>query len=224
MIIYLKNYNSNNINNYSDILKNPVKNYNYEYNYHYDEIYFIVPHLAMSAGTLWVLSGNKIFMSYTSLLGPLDPQTNRNGTMYPALGFLDEYYKLCNLQRRLTEAEIILLNKLELADIRLYEQFRDLSVNLVKNWLIAYNLSTSNDKNNQALSIAKELSDNNKWHSHSRKIGINSLKNLGIDIEDYSFKESNQIINDYHDNLMNYFQFMNWNIHQNILIHNNRLF
>lgn len=196
--------------------------------YHYSEIYFVIPHFAMSAGTLWALSGNKILMSYSSSLGPLDPQIPRNGGIYPALGFLDEYNKLCNygLYRRLTEAELFLLNKLELADIRLYEQFRDLSVNLVTHWLVKYNLSSIKDteKNKIALYIAKTLSDNNIWHSHSRKISIDNLKDLQIDIEDYSKEEDlKQIITNYHESIMTYFQLNNLNIYENIIIHNNRV-
>lgn len=196
--------------------------------YNYEEIYFVIPHLAMSAGTLWALSGNKIFMSYSASLGPLDPQIPRNNGMYPALGFLDEYNKLCNygLYKRLTEAEILLLNKLELADIRLFEQFRDLSVNLVQKWLIKYNLSTISieEKNEEALKIAKALSDNNIWHSHSRKINISNLKDLKIDIEDYSKNDNlKQLIDNYHENIMNYFQLNNLNIYENIIIHNNRI-
>lgn len=196
--------------------------------YNYEEIYFVIPHLAMSAGTLWALSGNKIFMSYSASLGPLDPQIPRNNGMYPALGFLDEYNKLCNygLYRRLTEAEILLLNKLELADIRLFEQFRDLSVNLVQKWLIKYNLSTISieEKNEEALKIAKALSDNNIWHSHSRKINISNLKDLKIDIEDYSQNYNlKELINNYHESIMTYFQLSGLNIYENIIIHNNRI-
>jgi ClpP class serine protease len=42
--------------------------------FHYNEIYFIVPDYAMSAGTIFCMSGNKIFMDYSSSLGPIDPQ------------------------------------------------------------------------------------------------------------------------------------------------------
>lgn len=40
----------------------------------YQEVFFIVPHLAMSAGTIFCMSGDKIFMDYSSALGPIDPQ------------------------------------------------------------------------------------------------------------------------------------------------------
>ncbi len=41
---------------------------------HYKEVSFIVPSHAYSAGTVLVLSGDKIYMDYYSVLGPIDPQ------------------------------------------------------------------------------------------------------------------------------------------------------
>ena len=42
--------------------------------FHYSEVYFVVPDFAMSAGTILCTSGDKIFMDYSSSLGPIDPQ------------------------------------------------------------------------------------------------------------------------------------------------------
>ena len=42
--------------------------------FHYGQVYFIVPDFAMSAGTIFCMSGNKIYMDYSSSLGPIDPQ------------------------------------------------------------------------------------------------------------------------------------------------------
>ena len=41
--------------------------------FHYKELYFVVPDEAMSAGTIFCLAGDKIFMDYSSSLGPIDP-------------------------------------------------------------------------------------------------------------------------------------------------------
>lgn len=40
---------------------------------HYKIVNFIVPDLAMSAGTIFCMSGDKIYMDYASSLGPIDP-------------------------------------------------------------------------------------------------------------------------------------------------------
>jgi ClpP class serine protease len=54
--------------------------------FHYDEVYFVVPDFAMSAGTILCMSGNKIFMDYSSSLGPIDPQVFNGKEWVPALG------------------------------------------------------------------------------------------------------------------------------------------
>ena len=55
--------------------------------HHYKEVYFVVPDYAMSAGTIFCMSGDKIFMDYSSSLGPIDPQVFNGTTYVPALGF-----------------------------------------------------------------------------------------------------------------------------------------
>lgn len=42
--------------------------------HYYCEIYFVVPDQAMSAGTILCMAGDKIYMDYSSALGPIDPQ------------------------------------------------------------------------------------------------------------------------------------------------------
>ena len=59
--------------------------------HHYNEIDFLIPDRAMSAGTVFVMSGDRIFMSYFSCLGPIDPQVYKNGEFVPALSYLNQY-------------------------------------------------------------------------------------------------------------------------------------
>ena len=58
--------------------------------HHYQEVYFIVPDAAYSAGTIFCMSGDKIFMDYSSSLGPIDPQVFNGKNWVPALGYLDK--------------------------------------------------------------------------------------------------------------------------------------
>ncbi len=41
--------------------------------HHYEHIDFIIPGQAMSAGTVFALSADNIYMNYFSQLGPIDP-------------------------------------------------------------------------------------------------------------------------------------------------------
>ncbi len=49
---------------------------------HYEEVNFIVPDYAYSAGTIFCMSGDNIYMDYFSVLGPIDPQVqNKEGKL-----------------------------------------------------------------------------------------------------------------------------------------------
>ena len=51
----------------------------------YGEVVFVVPDIAMSAGTVFAMSGDAIMMDYFASLGPIDPQVVREGKLVQAL-------------------------------------------------------------------------------------------------------------------------------------------
>src|SRR5579883_2051823 len=117
--------------------------------HHYPKsVYFVVPDAAMSAGTIFAMAGDKIYMDYSSSLGPIDPQirvTNSNGEeqWVPALGYLDKVNELIEKSagvdgKKITPAEFAILRDQNLALLRSYEQARDLSIELLKKWLVEY--------------------------------------------------------------------------------------
>lgn len=173
--------------------------------FHYKTIYFIVPDFAMSAGTIFCMAGDKIYMDYSSSLGPIDPQVFNGKDYVPALGYLDQVEKLLEKARNktLTDAEFLILQNQDLAMLSRYEQARNLTVTLLKKWLVDYKFKnwkkhgtdpkkkgkvvTKGEKQQRAEEIAKLLGDNKLWHSHGRLIGIDTLREtLRLDIEDYS--------------------------------------
>lgn len=55
----------------------------------FDSVYFIIPNIAMSAGTILATSGNEIVMGPNSYIGPIDPQVQaKNGEFIPAQALL----------------------------------------------------------------------------------------------------------------------------------------
>ncbi len=195
--------------------------------HHYNSVHFIVPEMAMSAGTIWCMSGDKIYMDYTSSLGPIDPQVqSKDGSWVPALGYLDQYERLINksAQNTLTPAEFGLLNTFDLGVLSRYEQARDLSVTLLKDWLVKYKFKdwtvhrtdpektgqsvTDEEKKQRAEEIAESLGDNGLWHSHGRMISISTLKSkLRLEIDDYTDdKELRRLIINYYDLVSGYMQ------------------
>jgi hypothetical protein len=192
--------------------------------YHYKEVFFIVPDEAMSAGTIFCMAGDKIFMDYTSSLGPIDPQVFNGKDWVPALGYLDQVEKMIRKSANgdLTDAELVILQNQDLAMLSQFEQAKNLTITLLKKWLVEYKFKdwvihrtnaqkkgqpvTAEEKKQRAAEIATMLSDNKVWHSHGRKIGASTLsKVLRLDIEDYSTNDDlRDKIRAYNDFLTDY--------------------
>ena len=157
--------------------------------YHYDEVNFLIPDRAMSAGTVFVMAGDRIFMSYFSCLGPIDPQVYKNGEFVPALSYLNQYKRLCEKAEtgELNTVEFELVRQLDLGELDQFEQARLLSNDLLTDWLSTYKFKdwdahgstgkpvTPEEKRKRAEEIAEALSDNERWHSHGRMISRDTL-------------------------------------------------
>ena len=105
---------------------------------------------------------------------------------------------------------------------RLREQAKNLTITLMKKWLVDYKFSDWNVHSNssarsgeavsietrtrRAEEIATMLSDNKKWHSHGRMIGITTLRTeLRLMIEDYSDNPNlRSLIASYNDSITDY--------------------
>ncbi len=180
----------------------------------YSEVYFVVPDYAFSAGTILCMSGDKIYMNYYSSLGPIDPQVIANGKLVSYQGYIDQFEILKEKSKNgtitLIEAQMAL--NLNLADLNHCIQSRNLTVTLLKDWLVNYKFRnwithkktnepvTEQEKKDRAEEIANKLGDNSLWHSHGRHIGIDTLRNdLSLIIEDLGDSPKLQKkVNDYY--------------------------
>ncbi len=173
--------------------------------FHYPEVYFIVPDEAMSAGTIFCMAGDKIFMDYTSSLGPIDPQVHNGKDWVPALGYLDQVEKMIARAAagKLTDAELLIFQAQDLAMLSRFEQAKNLTITLLKKWLVEYKFKdwsvhqttpalvgqsvTIEQKQARAEEVATLLSNNKLWHSHGRMIGLATVQHvLRLRVEDYS--------------------------------------
>jgi hypothetical protein len=208
--------------------------------HHYSEVHFVIPDEAMSAGTIFALSGDGIFMDYSSSLGPIDPQVHNGKSWVPALGYLDQVQKMMEKSAAgtITDAELVMLQNLDLAMLSRYEQAKNLSITLLKKWLVEYKFKdwtqhatdktklgkhvTTAEKQRRAEEIASRLSDNKIWHSHGRKIGARTLWHvLRLKIEDYTDND------DLRDKIRGYFEFIKEYINSHdipIFLHSRRYF
>ena len=157
--------------------------------HHYDEVDFLIPDRAMSAGTVFVMAGDRIFMNYFSCLGPIDPQIEKDEKLVPALSYLNQYQRLHARAEAglLNTAELVLLDKFDPGELYQFEQAREMSHELLTTWLSTYKFKdwkthsltgepvSVEDKRQRAEEIAAALSDNERWHSHARMISRSTL-------------------------------------------------
>lgn len=186
----------------------------------YQEVVFIVPSVAMSAGTVLVMSGDAIMMDFSSSLGPIDPQVEREGKLVPALSYLLQWDRLVQKSQNqtLTEAEFLIMQGMDLAELHKFEMARDLSISLLKQWLARYKFKDWQKtetrglpvdramREHRAQEIASRLMKHDEWGSHSRGIAMHILQNeLNLKIDDFG---SNQMlsssIHSYFDLLVDY--------------------
>lgn len=158
-------------------------------------------------------------------MGPIDPQIqNKEGKFVAALGYLDKINELIEKAKNnnLTQAEFLILKDFDLAELRGYEQAKELTISLLKKWLVKYKFKnwtkhrtnpdllntevTDEQKQGRAEEIADKLSDNKFWKSHSRPINIECLENeLRLKIEDYSDEDAlRNLIRSYYELLSDY--------------------
>ncbi len=192
---------------------NPVNRMVTIFRHFYSEVNFIVPNFAYSAGTIFCMSGDNIYMNYYSALGPVDPQVqNRDGKLVAALGYLDKINDLLAKAQNntISQAEFLILKDFDLAELRAYEQAKELAVDLIQKWLVKYKFKdwvihsdgtnvTLEEKKQRANEIANKLSNNNIWKSHGRSINLEELREMNLKIIDYGEnKELSYKIDDYY--------------------------
>ena len=198
---------------------NPVNRMVTIFRHFYREVNFIIPNYAYSAGTILCMSGDNIYMDYFSALGPVDPQVqNKDGKLVAALGYLDKINELLAKAQdnTISQAEFLILKDFDLAELRAYEQAKELAVDLIQKWLVKYKFKdwnwhsdgtvvTIDEKQRRATEIANILSDNNKWKSHGRAISMEELQEMNLKIVDYGtdnvlarkINEYNSVLTDY---------------------------
>lgn len=142
----------------------------------------IVPHLAMSAGTMIACSCKSIVLAKHSNLGPIDPQLNG----LPAAAVKKEIEKA--LLEIKTDPDALkvwqfILSKYNPTFIGQCEQAVDWAEAFVKKALMENMLHGDPEADKKSKKIVKALSDIDANKSHSRHIHIDDCINLGLTVE-----------------------------------------
>lgn len=170
--------------------------------HHYKIVDFVIPNYAFSAGTVFAMSGDAIYMDYYSRLGPIDPQLKRpDGKMVPAVGYLIQWERLLKKAREgsITLPEVqLMIEGFDQAELYQDEQARLLSISLLEEWLVKYKFKnwkktktrrlqvTPEMKKQRASEIGTILNDTERWHVHGYGISMDVLKkDLNLVIDDF---------------------------------------
>lgn len=165
----------------------------------FETVEFILPYMCMSAGTLWALSGDRIWMDSRAFIGPIDPQVrSKSGEFVPAQSIL------ILLEKIKAEGEIAIKNGqnppwhlVRLIDVMDPRHVGEAltasgySIKLATDFLNRYkfkhwithsngNTVTPEERIKRASEVASKLCDNAYWKSHghgiSREAADNELK------------------------------------------------
>ena len=153
----------------------------------FGNIRFLVPGVAKSAATMLTMAGDSILIDESSELGPTDPQMIINGRQSPA-GAIREQFKRAEKDLKTTPALmpawLPILQQYGPSLLVECENHIALSQELVSKWLEAYMFRDDPKRRTKAGRIARHLADDRKFRSHARRIGLQELKRLQVDVVD----------------------------------------
>jgi len=157
-----------------------------------NDIRVVVPHLAMSAGTMIACSSKEIIMGKESSLGPVDPQYRG----VPAQGVLKEFEEamkqtLVAPNRSLIWKEIV--SQYRPTFLGECENVVKLSNDLVREWLETCMFKKSKNKTAKINKIIDELASHDASKVHDRHYDYNKCKKLGLKVK---MLESDSILQD----------------------------
>lgn len=167
----------------------------------FEDVAFIIPGSAKSAGTIMVMSGDDILMEPDSSLGPIDAQMNWQGRGFSAEAFIEGLRAIkaeVDGKGTLNKAYIPILQNISPGEIQHAANAMEFAKNLVTQWLQNYKFRTwkqhkstgdtvtPETKRRRANEIATELSNHSKWKTHGKSIKITDLREMGLRITDYS--------------------------------------
>jgi len=123
----------------------------------------IIPHYAMSGGTLIALAADEIIMDPNAVLGPLDPQLPVGNTVYPAPSLV----KVAKLKGENAREEFLVL-----ADVA------EKAINEVQSFIV--NLLSDKMGVEIAREIAKALTEGK--YTHDYPITVDEARELGLNV------------------------------------------
>lgn len=146
-----------------------------------NDIRIVVPHLAMSAGTMIACSGKEIIMGKHSSLGPIDPQFNGIPAYSIKKEFEDAKEEL-SVNPNSAMYWKLKLEKYPAAFLKIALDSIDLSEILVQEWLGTCMFKNDDDKQKKVAKVVKSLNEHEASKSHGRHLDVDFCENIGLKI------------------------------------------
>lgn len=143
------------------------------------DIRVIVPHMAMSAGTMIACSSKEIIMGKESSLGPIDPQYHN----VPAQGVLKEFEKAMTETMTMPNRSLIwkeIISQYRPSFVGECENVVKMSYDLVEGWLLGCMFKKSSKKKERVQTILEELANHDASKVHDRHYDFVKSKKLGL--------------------------------------------
>jgi ATP-dependent protease ClpP protease subunit len=154
----------------------------------YSHVRVFVPVAAMSAATMWALSGDEIVMGKHSQLGPIDPQMiTAQGQQFPARAIIEQFERAkreCSEDPSALAAWLPILQQYGPALLEQAEQAESLARRLVGEWLEQYMFAGESDAQGKAARVADWFADYKTHQSHALGIDRDQAKAHGVVVTD----------------------------------------
>jgi Serine dehydrogenase proteinase len=155
----------------------------------FEDVAYLIPDVAMSAGTIWVMSGDEIWMDERAVIGPIDPQVpGRDGRLLPLQGLrvlVDEIRvrgeEMLKKGQQPAWSDIAILRNIDPKELGNVTSASQYSIQLTteylrqfkfKNWKTRSDGTVVTDEMRllTARKIAEQLCDHASWRTHSHGI------------------------------------------------------
>jgi len=149
----------------------------------FDSVRFILPCNAYSAATLICFNGDKMIMTSTATLGPIDPQINGIPARAIRRAFETLEERLAKEGPKALTAYVPLISKYDLHLLEICKSAEALSQELAETWLREYMLKCAKD-DSRLKRIVDHFSDYDEHKSHARSIGRRAARDLQLEVEE----------------------------------------
>lgn len=146
-----------------------------------NDIRVIVPHMAMSAGTMIACASKEIVMGKESSLGPVDPQYHN----VPAYGVLKEFQMAISDTLSAPNKSLIwkeIIGQYRPTFVVECQNVIDLSEQLITDWLLDCMFKKKKNKSVIVKNVVAELIDHSKSLVHDRHYDYEKCKKIGLKV------------------------------------------